>query len=68
MKLENGIKLLKLECNTDETTTLLEIEKQSKPTMNVSKTQKDVKNLFMKTDDLLHKGIAKFFFGEEIQT
>ena len=37
LKLENEIKLLKLECNTDETTTLLEIEKQSKPTMNVSK-------------------------------
>ena len=36
------IKLLKLEFNTDETTTLLEIEKQSEPTTNVPKTQKGI--------------------------
>ena len=49
------IKLLKLEFNTDETTTLLEIERHGKAYKIFSWK-------------LLHKGIAKFFFGEEIQT
>ena len=64
LKLENENKSLKLKCDTVEVTPTCGKQLQP-PVYDAPKPQEDI---FMNTDDLLSKGIAKFFFGEKIQT
>ena len=59
LKLENENKMLKLKTNDVE-------GKQTEQKASI--LQKDANEFYMNTEDLFTKGIAKFFFGEELQT
>ena len=76
LKLENENKLLKLKyetvgtkssSNNQQPTSLNNDKQMEPPIIDAPKPQKDAKNFFIETDDLLSKGIAKFFFGDDVQ-
>ena len=64
LKLENENKVLKLK-DLAEDTTPLKNEKQTE-SIKAFISQKDAIEFYINTDDLLTKGIAKFFFGEQL--
>ena len=65
LKLENENNMLKLKYNDVQDVTPLKNEKQTEP-IKAFISQKDANEFYINTDDLLTKGVAKFFFGEQL--